>query len=473
VNGVTLTDLGLLLPELILLGAALVLLLTAHRTRTTSVPTVVTLLAAAAALWVTGRVSPDAAENGFGGMLVADGYARFFRLLSAAGLAVVTLFADRRLRETDIPRPEFQTLLLLASVGMMLAASSADLLPLYLALELITICAYVLVGIRVERPHANEAAIKYFLSGSFASALMLLGISLIYGLTGTTTFDGIATALTAAPEGASPLLVGGIGLVVGGLAFKVAAVPFHAWAPDTYQGASAPVAAFLAAGSKAAGLAALGRVVVTALGPESQTTATMLVALAGLSVVLGSLVAAAQTDMKRLLAYSSIAHAGFALMGVASGTKEGAAATMTYAAFYVFMTLGAFGMVIALGERGERVDGYRGLAAQRPGAAATMLLFLLALTGIPLTAGFTAKFSVIRSAVGAGRIELAVLAVLASVVAAFVYMRVAVGMYMKEPTEPVPARFAPAVKLALAVAAGMTLAGGIFPGLLDSWTVSP
>ncbi|MDP6410655.1 MAG: NADH-quinone oxidoreductase subunit N [Planctomycetota bacterium] len=472
-NGVTPSDLALLLPELILIGAALVLLLTAHRTRTTSVGTTVTLLAAIAALWAAGRVSPDASASGFGGMLAADGYARYFRVLFCAGLAVVALLSERRIRETGIPRPEYHTLLLLASVGMMLAASSADLLPLYLALELITICAYVLVGIRVERPLANEAAIKYFLSGSFASALMLLGISLTYGLTGTTEFAGIASSLAADGDGASPLLICGLGLICGGLAFKVAAVPFHAWAPDTYQGASAPVAAFLAAGSKAAGLAALCRVVVAAFGPQAEVFSTMLAALAALSVVLGSLVAAAQTDMKRLLAYSSIAHAGFALMGIAAGTAEGAAATMTYAGFYVFMTLGAFGMVIALGERGERVDGYRGLAAQRPVAAAGMLLFLLSLTGIPLTAGFTAKFSVIQSAIHAGRTELAVLAVLSSVVAAFVYMRVAVGMYMKEPCEPEPARIAPTVCLALVFAALVTLAGGLFPGILDSWTVAP
>ncbi len=472
-NGVSLSDLGLLIPELILIGVALAVLLTAHRTRSSRAGTILTFLAGAAAFWAAGWISPETAEGGFGGMLAADGYARFFRMLFAASLALVALLSEQRISEEGIPRPEFHTLLLLASAGMMLAASALDLLTLYLALELITICAYVLIGIRVERPHANEAAIKYFLSGSFASALMLFGISLTYGLTGTTEFAGISAALAASSGSASPLLFVGIALVAGGLAFKVAAVPFHAWAPDAYQGASSPVAAFLAAGSKAAGLAALGRVVLSAYGPQAQTWSVILVGLAALSVVLGSVVAAAQTDMKRLLAYSSIAHAGFALMGIASGTAEGVAATMTYACFYVFMTLGAFGIVIALGERGERVDGYRGLAAQRPVAAAAMLLFLLSLTGIPLTAGFTAKFSVIQSAVHAGRTELAVLAVLSSVVAAFVYMRVAVAMYMKEPTEPAPARFPLAVSAALALAALVTVLGGVFPGALDPWIVSP
>ncbi len=472
-NGVSLSDLGLLIPELILIGVALAVLLTAHRTRSSRAGTILTFLAGAAAFWAAGWISPETAEGGFGGMLAADGYARFFRMLFAASLALVALLSEQRISEEGIPRPEFHTLLLLASAGMMLAASALDLLTLYLALELITICAYVLIGIRVERPHANEAAIKYFLSGSFASALMLFGISLTYGLTGTTEFAGISAALAASSGSASPGLCVGSAHVAGGLAFKVAAVPIHAWAPDAYQGASSPVAAFLAAGSKAAGLAALGRVVLSAYGPQAQTWSVILVGLAALSVVLGSVVAAAQTDMKRLLAYSSIAHAGFALMGIASGTAEGVAATMTYACFYVFMTLGAFGIVIALGERGERVDGYRGLAAQRPVAAAAMLLFLLSLTGIPLTAGFTAKFSVIQSAVHAGRTELAVLAVLSSVVAAFVYMRVAVAMYMKEPTEPAPARFPLAVSAALALAALVTVLGGVFPGALDPWIVSP
>jgi len=264
-----------------------------------------------------------------------------------------------------------------------------------------------------------------------------------------------------------------MGLVMAGLAFKIAAVPFHAWAPDAYQGASAPVAGFLAAGAKAAGLAALGRVCLVAFGSEAQVLSVVLAGLAALSIVGGSIIALSQTDMKRLLAYSSIAHVGYALLGLIAGTPEGASATMTYAFFYVFMTLGTFGVVIALGERGESLDGFRGLAAQRPGTSALMLLFLLSLIGIPPTAGFAAKFVVIMSAVRAGHTALAVLAVACSVVSAFLYMRVAVLMYMKEPEEPAPSRFPVAVSAAIAVAALVTLIGGISPGSVVLWAVSP
>jgi len=261
--------------------------------------------------------------------------------------------------------------------------------------------------------------------------------------------------------------------VVAGLAFKVAAVPMHAWAPDAYQGASAPVAAFLATGSKAVGMAALGRVCLVAYGSEVHNLSVILATLVGLSIVGGSVTALAQTYMKRLLAYSSIAHAGYALLGLIAGTPEGASATMTYAFFYVFMTLGTFGVVVALGERGEQLEGYRGLAAQRPGTAVLMLLFLTSLTGIPPTAGFVAKFVVILSIVRAGHIALAVLALACSVVSAFFYMRVAVLMYMNGPQEPPPARFPTAVFATLAVAAMVTLIGGISPGSLTPWAVPP
>jgi len=264
-----------------------------------------------------------------------------------------------------------------------------------------------------------------------------------------------------------------VALVIVGLAFKIAAVPFHAWAPDAYQGAGAPVAAFLAAGSKGAGLAALGRVCLVAFAPEQRIWSEILVGLAALSMVVGSLIAVSQSDMKRMLAYSSIAHAGYALLGLIPGTPDGVSATMTYVFIYSFMTLGAFGVVIGLGERGENLAGFRGLAATAPVTAGLMLLFLLSLTGIPPTAGFAAKFSVILSLVRAGHIGLAVLAVLCSVVSAFFYLRVAVLMYMTEPQGSAPGRFPAAVSAGLAVAALVTLLGGIFPGTLATWTVPP
>jgi len=473
VNGPTAADLTLLVPELILVAAALVLILLARRIRHGQVASAATIFAAVAAAIASGQALTWGSTSGFGGMLVLDGYSQFFKILIAATLVVVALLSAGRRDGRGVPRGEYHVLMLLAATGMMLMASATDLIPLYLSLELMTICSYILVGIRIERPAANEAAIKYFLLGSFASALLLFGISLTYGLTGTTAYAGIAAALSGPEPLSQPFPLVAIGLVAAGLAFKIAAVPFHAWAPDAYQGASAPVAGFLAAGSKAAALAALGRVFLVAFGPLEPAVSAILVGLAALSLVVGSILALPQTDMKRMLAYSSIAHAGYALLGLVAGSPAGMSATMTYAFFYVFMTLGAFGVLVALGERGETLAGFEGLAAQRPGAAALMLLFLLSLTGIPPTAGFAAKFAVISSAVRAGQIPLAVLAVACSVVTAFVYMRVAVGMYMRETERSAPARLPAAVATALVLAALVTLLGGIFPGTLTPWAVAP
>ena len=472
-NVATAADVALLVPELILVGMALALALAARRIRSSPAAVIGTVMAALAAVLAAAWVLPMDARTGFGGMLTLDGYSQFFKLIVGVTLALAAVFSVKSVEANRVPRAEYHVLLLLASAGMMLAVSALDLLTLYLSLELMTLCSYVLVGITVRRPASNEGAIKYFLLGSFASALFLFGISLTYGVTGATGFEEIASALGGSGPGTRPLLLVAIGLVVAGLAFKIAAVPFHAWAPDAYQGASAPVAAFLAAGSKAAGLAALGRVCLVVFGSEAYVLSLLLMGLAALSIVVGSIVALSQTNMKRLLAYSSIAHAGYALLGLIAGTPEGVAATMTYVFFYVFMTLGTFGVIIALGERGEHLDGYRGLAAQRPGTAALMLLFLLSLVGIPPTAGFVAKFVVILSAVRAGYVPLAVLAVACSVVSAFIYMRVAVLMYMAEPKEPVPVGFPAALSAGLALVAGVVLIGGLFPASITPWAVWP
>ena len=469
-------DLALLLPELMLTGTALVLILTARRIQKSPVAATVTVLAALIAALAAGamgwQLSGDA-KTGFGGMITIDGYSQFFKVLIGSALALTALLSVRRIGAEQVRPAEYHALLLLASTGMMFAVSAIDLLTLYLGLELTTLCSYILVGITVDRPTSNEAAIKYFLLGSFASALLLYGISLAYGVTGETGLKEIASAVSASGTGTNQILLVAIGLLTAGLAFKIAAFPFHAWAPDAYQGASAPVAAFLATASKAAGLAALGRVCLVAFASEAGVLSMLLAGLAGLSIIVGSIIAVSQTDMKRLLAYSSIAHAGYALLGFMSGTPAGASATMTYAFLYVFMTLGAFAVVIALGERGEKLDGYQGLAAQRPGTAALMLLFLLSLTGIPPTAGFTAKFVVILIVVRSGHFALAVLAVVCSVVTAFVYLRVVVLMYMKEPQEPAPPRIPVAVSVALVVAALVTMIGGIFPSILAPWAVTP
>jgi len=481
-NGASLKDLGLLWPELILVGAALALILAARRISNAPLVIAGTVLAALFAALGSVWLWSGSVETGFGGMITVDGYSQFFKVLIACALALTALLSERQMGAELVGSAEFHALLLLASTGMMFAASAHDLVTLYLGLELTTLCSYILVGITVQRPNSNEAAIKFFLLGSFASAILLYSIALIYGVTGATDFTAIASAIAERGLASDQILSAGIALLVAGLGFKIAAFPFHAWAPDAYQGASAPVAAFLAAASKAAGLAALGRVCLVAFDSDTRVLSAVLTSLAALSIIVGSIFAIAQTDMKRLLAYSSIAHAGYALLGFISATSEvasgairaeGAAATMTYAFLYVFMTMGAFGVVIALGPRGETLDGYQGLAAQRPGAALLMLLFLLSLTGIPPTAGFAAKFVVILSVVRSGQTWLAVLAVVCSVLTAFVYLRVAVLMYMKEPLAPTPTRFPVAASAALAASALVTLLGGIFPGIVTLWATAP
>jgi NADH-quinone oxidoreductase subunit N len=465
------SDLMVLLPELVLVAAALALIVIARRVTRPSSAAVLVVIASAGALSCGWFISTG--DSGFGNTVAGDGYARFFNLLFAATAALAALLSVKTVETEHVPPAEYYALLLLATAGMMVAASALDLLILYLGLELMTLCAYILVGITRDRLASNEAAIKYFLLGSFASAVLLYGIALIYGVTGATDFAGIASAVANAGSAPSGLLPVGIALVAGGLAFKIAAVPLHAWAPDVYQGASAPVAGFLAAGSKAAGLAALVRICLVAFAPEQRIWSDVLVVLAALSMLVGSLLAIAQTNMKRLLAYSSIAHAGYALLGLIPGTPEGASATMTYAFVYAFMTLGAFGVVIALGERGETLDGYRGLDDTAPRTAGVMFLFLLSLTGIPLTAGFTAKFAVILSAVRAGYVPLAVLAVGCSVISAFFYLRVAVLMFMTQSERVAPARFPAPVSAAIITAAVVTIAGGLFPDAFTRWTVPP
>lgn len=471
-------DLHPLLPELVLVVSALLLLVLARRIQSTPLPTLVTTLAALASGAVLFWVLPAEDTAAFGGMFLLDGYARFFKVAILVTVIVVSLISDPSNASggddgARAPRAEFNTLLLLAASGMMLAVSGTDLLTIYLGLELLTLCSFVLVGIAVDRPTANEGAIKYFLLGSFASALLLFGISLTYGLTAATGLDQVAEALGRAGGEGSPLILATVGLVTAGMAFKIAAVPFHSWAPDAYQGAPTPVATFLATGSKATGLAVMGRVLLVAFAPEAEQVTTILIVLAAASILVGSLLALPQTKLKRLLAYSSVAHAGYALLGLVAGGAEGASATMLYALFYVFMTLGVFTVVLAMGERGEDLEGYEGLASQRPLTAALMLLFLLSLTGIPPTAGFAAKFVVIGSALREGHVALAVLAVACSVVTAFVYLRVAVLMYMKPPKRQAELHIPVVLFAAMAMAAVVTLLGGVLPGSFANWAVAP
>ena len=341
------------------------------------------------------------------------------------------------LDELRINHGEFYALILFATSGMMLLVASVDMLPVFLGLELMSIPIYVLAGFDRRRLRSNESAIKYFLIGSFASAILLYGTALLYGVSGSTSFAGIRAAF----DPTNPLALAGLAFVVVGFAFKISSVPFHQWTPDVYEGAPSAVTAFMSVTVKVAAFAAFVRVLALSFDPLGEVLGNILWVLAAATIVVGNLMAVIQENIKRLLAYSSIAHAGYLLIGFVPGTAEGYSAVVFYLIAYLFMNLGAFGVVVALANRGqdfERMRSLAGLAQRRPGLAALMTLFMIALAGIPGTAGFTGKFLIFKSAVDAGEVPLAILGVLMSVVSVYYYLRVPVLMYMREPGEEAP-----------------------------------
>ncbi len=454
--------LGAVLPTLIVVCTAVVVLLLdllPSRSGTTHLG-VVALAGVVGALLAT--VSAwGAGVRAFRDMIVLDDYALFFHVVVAYAAALVLLISVDYLRRAGAESGEYYALVLLSASGMLLLTSANDLIVVFLAIELMSLSLYVLSGLFKRRVEAGEASMKYFLLGVFASAFLLYGIALVYGATGTTNFDRIAAA-TIGPR--DPLLVIGLGLLLVGFGFKISSVPFHMWAPDVYQGAPTSITAFIATGSKAAVFAALIRLLVVGLRPFHADVTALLWALAALTMTVGNVVAIAQSNLKRMLAYSSIAHVGYMLIGLVVGGTTGASAVLFYLLAYTFTTAGTFG-VIALCERAgvEAVDvrDYAGLGRRHPALALALSLFLLSLVGIPPLAGFIAKFYLFGAAVRAGYIWLAVIAVLNSAVAAYYYLRVIVAMYMQEP-EGVPARLAPSFAggLALIIAlVGIVLLG--------------
>jgi NADH-quinone oxidoreductase subunit N len=466
-------NLGPILPELILSGAAMAILLIDAawpiRDQRVLAGAASAAVVAAGAVAVRQWFVPPAEDlTVLGGMVAVDRYALFFRLVILASAALALLFSAHYLRRTGEGRGEFYALLLFATAGMTLLASAADLIVVFLALEVLSLSLYVMTGFSWRRLSSQEAGLKYFLLGAFSSAFFLYGIALAYGATGTTSLAGIAGALSGTDQGLALPLTAAALLAVG-FSFKVAAVPFHMWTPDVYQGAPTPVTGFMAAGTKVAGFAALIRVAQIALGPVSWELTPALVALSAVTMVVGSVLAIAQDDVKRMLAYSSIAHAGFVLVGVAAGNQEGVSGAMFYLAAYAAMILGAFGVVILVSRVGEErtsLRSYRGLARRNPVLGGLLVLFLLSLAGIPPTAGFMAKFLVFGAAVDAGLVGLVIVAVLASVVAAFFYLRVIVLAYMEDPEEDTVALTEGGPGWALAAAAVVTVILGVFPSLL-------
>ena len=427
----------------------------------------------------------DLERVAFDGAVSLDGITRYARLVLLAVGALATLMAaqggPRGTAEDDAP-PEVFPLLLFALTGMVLLAAASDLLVVFIALEILSLALYVMAG-ATRRMAAEEAAMKYFLLGAFSSAFLLYGIALCYGATGTTNLLGIARA-SVDPTGDGTLLLAGMGLLAVGFCFKVAAVPFHMWTPDVYQGAPTPVAAFMAAGTKAAGFAVFLRVFAGALGGLVVSWRPVVAAVAVVTMLVGAALAVVQTDLKRMLAYSSISHAGYLLVGLAAAATVPAAisASMFYLLAYAFMVMGAF-MVVQYasrlgppdtepGELGERsnLDDYRGFARRHPWAGALLAVFMLALTGIPPLSGFWAKYYVFLAGINAGLTWLVVVAVISSAISAFFYLRVLVVAYLQEPTgEAEPAAGpAPALGLALGLAGVLTIAIGLAPEVLVS-----
>jgi len=422
----------------------------------------------AAATLLLGWREPELA---FGGMLAADGFAFFCTLLFllVAGLALLISLAY--IRDTGLEHGEYSALLLFSTLGMMIMASSLDLMTIFLGLETLSISLYVLAGFLREQIRSNESALKYLLLGAFASGFVLYGIALTYGATGSINLRQVAQAQVLGQVSSPTLLVIGMGLLIVGFGFKIAAVPFHMWAPDVYEGAPTSVTAFMIAGTKAAAFAALLRITMTALPGLQPDWSRILWVLAVLTMTVGNVIAIAQTNVKRMLAYSSIAHAGYLLVAMVTGTKLGSGGILFYLTAYAFMNLGAFAVVVALARRGDerlRIDDYAGLGLQRPVLGAAMALFLFSLTGVPPTAGFMAKLYVLGAAVQADYVGLAIIGVLNSVVSAFYYLRLTVVMYMS-PAEREPGAEAPSLALALAVL--IATGGTLFLGLFPSWVL--
>ena len=416
----------------------------------------------------------------FGGAYVVDGLTTFLDLIFVGIVALTIVFGPDYLDARGLPLAEFSIVLLFAMTGAMLISASADLLILFIALELMVLPGYMLAGYHKTDGYSTEGAIKYFLLGSFSSAIFLFGLAFVWGTTGTTNIDGVKSVLEGVASGAkaaSPALILGLGFMTTGVAFKIAAVPFHYWTPDAYQGSPTPVTGYLSVGPKVGAFALILRLFVDALGPLRTDWLQVVVVLAILTMTLGNLVALTQTNVKRMLAYSSIAHTGYMLVGLAAfaaGRIEGLEGLLYYGAAYSVMNLGAFAVVAAIQRRAgvtSGLDTFAGLGRREPWLAILMTLFLLSLTGIPPTAGFFAKAYVILAAVQAGQAGytavglLAVIAVINAAAAAFYYLRVVVYMFMRDPrSEEMPLPHGRLLWGGLAVASVLTVVLGLLPG---------
>ena len=404
----------------------------------------------------------------FGGMLVVDGFATFFRILVMIVGILTVLPSYRFLERQGGETGEFHALLLFSIAGQCIMASANELIVIFIGLEISSIASYVLAGYFRDDKRANEAALKYFLLGSFATAFFLYGVALIYGMTGTINLSAVRGVVMGQDPPSAVAIGVAAALMFVGLAFKISASPFQIWAPDVYQGAPTPVSAFLSAGPKAAAFAIFLRIFMTAFEPISSGWMPLVWGASLLSMTVGNFAALLQTNIKRMLAYSSIAHAGYVLVALTAQSDVGTAAAMFYLAGYAFMNVGAFAVVAHLSGRNEKyqsIDDFKGLAVKQPLTAAMLTIFLLSLIGVPLTGGFFGKFYIFRAALQSHLYWLTVLGLLNSAVAAYYYLRILVMMYMHEPGEAVADAepLTPSMRLALILPALGTLFLGIFP----------
>lgn len=427
------SSLALTLPELALAVGAMVLLMigvfSGERANTTVIGLAVALFLAVIA-WIL--VFPSEGEA-FGGAFISDGFARFMKLLTLASSVVTLVMSVGFARAERFDKFEYPVLIILSTVGMMLMVSANNMLTLYLGLELSSLALYVVAAINRDSLRSTEAGLKYFVLGSLASGMLLYGITLVYGFTGQTGFEGISAALAG---GERPLgLIFGLVFILAGIAFKISAVPFHMWTPDVYEGAPTPVTAFFAAAPKMAAMAMLVRVTMETFEPVARDWQQIVVFISIASMVLGSFAAIGQRNFKRLMAYSSIGHVGFALVGLAANSEAGVRGVIIYMLIYLVMTLGTFAFILAMrrnDENVEQIDDLAGLATTNPVMAVILTLMMFSLAGIPFLAGFFAKWYVFLAAIEAGLVTLAVIGVLASVVSAYYYLRIIKIMWFDE-----------------------------------------
>ena len=458
-------------PEIFLAVAGMVLLMVGAfgpRGGSTGLVSNMTLLSFAVAL-VFVLAMRGGSTTAFGGMFITDQFAVFMKVMILIGSFFAVIMSAEYMKNEKIGRFEFPVLILFATVGMMMMVSANNLMALYLGLELQSLSLYVIAAFHRDSLRSTEAGLKYFVLGALSSGMLLYGMSISYGFTGTLSFDGLAASLAA---GVSPGVVIGLVFMIAGMAFKVSAVPFHMWTPDVYEGAPTPVTAFFSVAPKIAGFALFLRVMLDPFGALIGEWQTIIAVIAIASMAVGSLAAIAQRNIKRLMAYSSIGHVGFALVGLAAGSQAGVRGVLIYLAVYLIMNIGTFAVILSMRRHGnmlESIDDLAGLSKSNPKMAAFMTTFMLSLAGIPWFAGFFGKLFVFMSAIEAGLYTLAILGVLASVISAFYYLRIIKIMYFEEAAEPFDRMSGRALGLIMLGAAILVTLGIVYPApLLNS-----